>query len=74
MSNVNKIVNILSTLGKQKDTAQVLRDLEEVEKSVMYVRKIVLRRINVAKNVKAVERNKIVTPSIADAELAREGE
>ena len=41
---VKDIIDKLSLIGKQKDTAQALRDLEEVHRSLRYVTKIVARQ------------------------------
>lgn len=48
-NHVKLVVDQLSELGKLSDTQRVLRDLENIEKAVVYTRKIVLRRINAPK-------------------------
>lgn len=51
-NHVKLVVDQLSELGKLSDTQRVLRDLENIEKAVLYTRKIVLRRINAPKRKK----------------------
>lgn len=57
---VQDIINKLSLIGKQKDLQKVLTELEEVEKSVKYVRKIVLRKLRPTKSKSVKERAEII--------------
>lgn len=53
-SAVERIVDILVEIGKQKDVAKVLRELDEAERSVIATRKIVARKLAKKQVVKPI--------------------
>lgn len=42
---IEQIASLIEAIAKQKDHAQALRDLEEVEKGIRYARKVIIRKV-----------------------------
>lgn len=62
--NLKEVIKVLSEVGKQKDINKALRELEEVEKAVHYVKKVISRRIMVDVTAKRLECKQVVEGAI----------